>query len=179
MRAVVKKYFVDSEFVKESVVKYLISVAALIGALSLPTSVLCSNDEKHEALPGVEFTVPHTSKSSSGNIKLIWELDGKQDVWEKTEFELQKSRDEEFTEAKTAYTGPDRATFISGLADGMYYYRIRVIKGDEVGVWSDTVKFEVKHHSLKLALVLFFIGAIVFSATVWIVLKGASKEETV
>ena len=66
----------------------------------------------------VEFTVDQELRTSDGYVKLEW--DGGVD---KT-YILQKATDSEFSDAITIYQGPDKATFISGLRDGIYYYRV-------------------------------------------------------
>ena len=87
---------------------------------------------------------------------------------------MQTSGDSTFAKYETLYQGPDFATFLSGLPNGHYYYRVRTIAEDTQtpGAWSATVTATVKHHSLAFALSLFGIGAIVFALTVGIVKQG-------
>lgn len=74
------------------------------------------------------------------------------------------------------YRGPDRASFISGLEDGTYVYRVRAADGE----WSDPLTIIVKHQSIRLAKLLFGIGAVVFLLTVAVVVHGTwqTKHET-
>lgn len=102
--------------------------------------------------------------SNSGHTRVEWKTNG-----EGVAVELQQADNDQFQDARTVYRGHDHATFISGLDNGTYYYRVRYIDG----VWSDTVKLEVNHHSLQLAFILLALGAIVFGLTVFIVVKGA------
>lgn len=104
-----------------------------------------------------------------GHMKIEWKLREKG-----VKVELQQAENENFAAAKTIYRGPDQATFISGLENGTYYYRIRRAGG----AWSDPVALTVQHHSLQLAFVLFSLGAIVFALTVFIVVKGALQTPT-
>ncbi|MEJ2595056.1 MAG: hypothetical protein P8100_08005 [bacterium] len=103
--------------------------------------------------------------SSSGYIKLSWESD------KDSLFILQKSDSPDFRDAEVIYSGPDKASFISGLENGRYYFRIRPADKS----WSDTVLVEVKHQSLQLAFTLFGLGAIVFLLTVFVVADGVRK----
>lgn len=102
--------------------------------------------------------------SEDGHIRIAWSTKEK-----RVPVELQQAENENFTDATTVYRGADKATFISGLENGTYYYRIRRVDG----AWSAPVKLLVNHHSLQLALVLVSLGAVVFGLTVFIVLKGA------
>lgn len=86
-------------------------------------------------------------------------------------FELQQSSDPDFSNTTTIYKGPDRASFISGLNDGIYYFRIRGLSGS----WSDTLCLSVNHQSLSLALFLAGIGMVVFLVTVWVVVTGSLR----
>lgn len=105
-----------------------------------------------------------------GHIRLEW--NGEEDAT----FELQRAPTEDFTHPQTLYRGPDKASFISGLENGTYYFRIRELNAD----WSDTLTLIVAHQSLKLAFTLFGIGGVVFILTVVVVVHGAMqtrKEE--
>jgi hypothetical protein len=71
------------------------------------------------------------------------------------------------------YHGPDRASFISGLNNGTYYYRVKSEDSD----WSKTLVVEVKHHSLRLAMILFAVGGVVFLLTVAVVVEGTFRTK--
>ena len=76
----------------------------------------------------------------------------------------------------TLYEGPDRATLRSGLADGRRSYRAGEIGEDgSVTAWSDPVEVTVAHHPLHRALTFFAIGAIVFFATLLLIVGGARR----
>jgi len=96
--------------------------------------------------------------------------------WEGAEgpYELQSANSRDFDPADVEYRGPDRASFISGLENGTYFYRVRA----KDGLWSDVLLLEVKHQSLQLAFTLFGLGAIVFFLTVWVVVSGARKVQS-
>jgi len=127
-----------------------------------------------EITPHVKFDLDTVNHTNSGRIKLVWLVD--EDILDQNLilFELQQSEDSNFTNAKTRYSGPDLASYISGLPNGSYYYRVRSVSSDGLvaGPWSETISVVVKHHSLKLALVLFGLGGVVFILTVILVLRG-------
>jgi len=85
-------------------------------------------------------------------------------------FILQQSESPDFNDAKTLYQGPDQASVISGLSNRTYYYRVRLTDDQN---WSNTLAIEVKHHSLSRALGFFILGAMMFLATTFVLLKGA------
>lgn len=110
-----------------------------------------------------------TVDSNSGYLQLEWtgspEIDN---------FILQRSTHLDFHEFTTVYAGPDQATFISGLDNGIYYFRV----GSQSGHWSDVLTLSVKHQSLSLAYTLFGLGLLVFACTVFIVVKGVRTSTT-
>jgi hypothetical protein len=113
--------------------------------------------------------------SESGYVKLSWEWNHPSSLKnEFYEFELQQSKTEGFENVTTLYRGPDFATFLSGLENGKYYHRVRVLSKDGKGSdWSNPVMVEIRHHSRQLAFTLFGLGAIVFLVTVGIVIQGS------
>ena len=119
--------------------------------------------------------------TESGYVKLSWRWGPPQSEPGQFEFELQRSQDSQFETATTLYRGPDFATFLSGLENGNYYFRVRGItanlaKGEGKSEWSAPVLIRVNHHSLSLALILFGIGAVLFLLTVAIVIHGTRKS---
>lgn len=106
-----------------------------------------------------------TLKNNNGYFQLKWE------AAEDTTVILQQAQNPEFADPKVLYQGLDKATFISGLTDGIYYYRIKEVNGD----WSSTYHVVVEHQSLQLAYTLFGIGALVFLLTVGVIYKGMKQ----
>ncbi len=91
-------------------------------------------------------------------------------------FQLQWATHDDFSDADDYYRGPDLATYISGLANGNYYFRLREVRsGGPLSDWSGPVKVIVEHHSLHLAFTLFGIGGLVFVLTLLVVLRGAAR----
>ena len=127
------------------------------------------------SVPPPVFDNDSSNFTNSGSIKLTWHSSGSEEHATKALFELQRATQADFSDANKYYRGPDRATYISGLADGNYYFRLRdVTKTKAVSGWSTPVKVVVEHHSLSLAFTLFGIGGFVFALTVLVVLRGAA-----
>lgn len=109
--------------------------------------------------------------SSAGYYRLSWQSEIAGD------FILQEATDAAFSQATTLYSGPDTATLISGRSDGTYYYRIRNAQDvDTSDAWSNVAKVEVAHHPLSRAFVFFALGALVFIATLAIVVLGSRSH---
>lgn len=114
------------------------------------------------AAPGL---ASDTDVATSGFFRLTW------DATAGLESELQEARSPDFEDAQQRYSGTDRARFVSGKADGHYYYRVRSFNDTHPSPWSRTVVVEVRHHPLWRAFGFFSLGALVFLATVWLVLR--------
>jgi hypothetical protein len=70
----------------------------------------------------------------------------------------------------------DRATYVSGLPAGDFYYRVRSLTSDDQpGPWSDTLQVSVEYVSFKLVFWLVATGLMVFAATVLAVLIGHNR----
>lgn len=110
--------------------------------------------------------------SDSGYIKIQW--DDSNDIPAAT-FTLEQSETSDFEESKVIYEGPDRASFISGLPNGHYYYRIKTQAKGKTSDWSSTITVQVKHHSLTMALSLASVGLLVFVLTVAVVISGVKR----
>ena len=92
---------------------------------------------------------------------------------------MQQGFDSLFDSTRIRYTGPDMASYISGLKNGDYYFRVRTVTdhGNAHGDWSGTVTVTVEHHSLTLALTLAGLGGLVFLLTVAVVVQGTRASE--
>jgi len=102
--------------------------------------------------------------SDTGHVLISWTADGP--------VTLEMARDPGFADARPIYLGTNHADFISGLADGSYYLRLR----DGDGALSAPLELIVRHQSLSRALWLALIGAVVTLAVVAAVLRGARDE---
>ena len=112
--------------------------------------------------------------SAEGYAQLSWALplDGEAaDVdWV---YHLQEGREPVFDDTDVQYMGPQHSSFVSGLDDGAYYYRVRARHpdSDEWGPWSEITRVDVQHHDRGLALGLMAIGGLVFLATATFLLR--------
>lgn len=114
-----------------------------------------------------------TTVATAGYYRLSWTHPGMADS---LAFELQESPTADFTAAETVYQGPDRATSHSGRTDGDYHFRVRALTGESASAWSAPVTVQVRHHSLLRAGLFFALGALVFIATLALILRGARPE---
>ncbi|HSH29198.1 MAG TPA: hypothetical protein VK971_04750 [Thiohalobacter sp.] len=122
-------------------------------------------------LAAAEAPVLHTDQTvaTAGDFRLSWQ-DGDGAV-----YELQQVGPQGFAATGTEYRGPDTATQLSGLPDGDYVYRVRVVEPSP-SPWSEPVTVEVRHHPLSRAFGFFTVGLIVFLATVILIMRGARAD---
>jgi hypothetical protein len=88
---------------------------------------------------------------------------------------LEEARRPDFSDARPIYTGNDNGTTLSGKSDGDYYYRVRGTLIDAIA--EGEMRVEVRHHPLSRALGFFALGAVVFIATVTLIVRGGRAEE--
>ena len=64
--------------------------------------------------------------------------------------------------------GADQTSFLSGLANGDYYFRVRAREAEVEtwGPWSGSLSLVCEHHSLTLAWTLFASGGLLFMIVV-------------
>jgi hypothetical protein len=148
-------------------IKRMLTLQLLFAAVVFFLPFETAADPEEENSPTLKLEKENLSED--GHIKIEWDM-----TVAHAEVELQQAKREDFSDATIIYHGPDNATFISGLEDGTYYYRIRKVDG----TWSDFIRVKVKHHSLSLAISLFAAGSIVFLLTVWVVVNGALTATT-
>ncbi len=149
--------------------KFLLSVLALIVTTGSAISFAGEN---------APAFVTQSQTSRTGHVKLIWEpatLPAPDDG--APVFELQAASHPDFSDPRVVYSGSDRASFVSGLANGTYYYRVRNLDNGTPGAWSDPLEITVDHHSLSLALLLFGLGFVVVAATFAVVLRGSFQQD--
>ena len=108
--------------------------------------------------------------ATAGYYQLSWQGDINSD------YLLEESTDPSFSQSTILYEGPDTATLVSGRSDGTYYYRIRFIQDDTESGWSNVTRVEVSHHPLSRAFMFFALGAIVFIATLVVVVLGSRSH---
>lgn len=111
------------------------------------------------------FIESSTDIATAGYFNLNWKVDAAGPV------QVQQATAADFSDAKTIYSGTDRATVISGLGNGEYYYRIE--SADNV---SPGIKVQVAHHALSRAFVFFGLGAVIFIITLSVLIRGARTD---
>ena len=104
--------------------------------------------------------------ATAGFYRLSW-------VTEAAQVELQEAMDPAFHDPVTLYTGPDRASVLSGRPDGTRYYRVRGMNATP-GRWSESVRVTVEHHDLRRAFLFLALGFSVFVAILATVVRGAT-----
>ena len=110
-----------------------------------------------------------TEIATAGFYRLSWKTDKPGRV------ELQQADNPAFTHATLRYSGPDRASVISGMPNGKWYYRVRTLDDLDPGPWSKPVEVTVAHHPLSRAFMFFALGVAVFLATVVLILRGEEQ----
>jgi hypothetical protein len=118
--------------------------------------------------------------AAAGHVTLQWQAAKEGEDAAGTEFLLQESSTEDFSDARIRYQGQHHSSVLSGLLNGSYHFRVRSRPADEQpwGAWSAPQVFKVKHHSLPLAFTLFGIGAAVFGLTLAFLLVSARKASS-
>jgi len=158
------------------------------GALNvfLATLVLLAGSAIATASPATpELEGDRELVSSNGAQLLSWSGPSEADAT--LEYELQESTSAEFDAPETRYRGTLPSWYISGRLDGRSYFRVRARElsddGEEVaGAWSDWSEAQVlrvEHHDTRLAVALFIVGALVFTATAataFLGARGSSRE---
>lgn len=136
-----------------------------------PASFLASQSPE---IPVPQFQGSFSRTSDAGHIRLSWRFRDGALLNGALHSELQQAREPAFETAQTIYAGPDLASFVSGLPNGEFYFRVRARSenGAGAGAWSQPVLLNVQHHSLQLAFTLFGLGAVVFLATLALVFLG-------
>ena len=74
-----------------------------------------------------------------------------------------------FHDSQPVFRGTDTSAFVTGLSDGTYYFRLQ---SETETIQPDILTLTVAHRSLTESLALFCIGAIVFLASVLVILRG-------
>jgi hypothetical protein len=73
----------------------------------------------------------------------------------------------DFHDSQPVFQGTETSTFVTGLGDGTYYFRLQ-----SETVQPDILRLTVAHRSLTESLALFCVGAIVFLASALVILRG-------
>jgi hypothetical protein len=147
---------------------FLIIVLLAFGGAGLDVNAMA---DTHPLAPPV-FLSETAQDTASGHVQLEW---GTEEAASETLlFELQRSETPTFANPVTLYQGPDTGTFLSGLSDGDYYFRLRAqtVEGNARSAWSSPLRVTVQHHAMALAMGLFALGGVVFLSTVTVLIQG-------
>jgi hypothetical protein len=136
-------------------------------------------DEVNGAGLETEFLNLKAEVSDAGHIALSWKL-GSREKTSDSIFELQQSEENISKIFRTIYQGRDTASFRSGLADGVYRFRVRAKSSSNTpwGPWSETKTLHVKHHNTGTVLFFLSTGAIVFITTLLLILLGTRQDKS-
>lgn len=109
-----------------------------------------------------------TDVATAGYFQLRWSSASTRTI------ELEESATPDFTAPRAVYAGSDKARVMSGKPDGDWYYRAAPTGSD--GAYSNIVKVTVRHHSIGRAIGYFTLGAVVFLATLLLIIRGAAAS---
>lgn len=142
--------------------------------LSTPILLLALIFCRCPALAAPELTADGSSapvRSEEGKVLLEW-ADGE------GTFRLEHARDAEFTDPLARYTGPDRASLVTGLEEGAHHFRVARLsdEGPVAMVWSNPVRVSVEYVDARLVVFLMIVGSLLFFATVGAVLIGHRRH---
>jgi hypothetical protein len=136
--------------------------------------------------PGAPAIAVEPAVSTSGYFRVSWALNdagGGQpgrngETPDDVRFELEETRGVHSSDATLLYDGRDLATVITGRGNGTYRYRVRALVASAgASPWSERVAVQVRHHSRSRALGFFAAGAVVFVATVGLVVVGSATSK--
>jgi hypothetical protein len=149
-----------------SLFKQHCSVRVILAGILLLTVQLPEQAHAQISLPRLSSD---TLIATAGFFRLHWSTDKSGPV------ELQQANNPSFARPTLRYRGPDRASVISGMPNGKWYYRVRTVDNQDAGPWSKTVMVTVAHHPLSRAFMFFVLGVIVFISTVVLILHGTRQ----
>jgi hypothetical protein len=110
---------------------------------------------------------PRELESNEGYYQLRWEAE--------EPVRLVESSSADFADAKILYSGTDTGHVVSGKPDGTWYYRLE--SADGARILGEPATIAVRHHSLARAFSFFALGAIVFLASLGLILFGGADRD--
>lgn len=127
----------------------------------------------------VQFVKPETTdyETSEGTVHLAWQVAGREVGTTDLQFQIEQDSNPSFSTATHYYEGPENGTFVSGLPEGDFYYRVRAIdSAGTPGEWSSpALHVTVDYSPPMLVATLMIVGAIVFVSTVSVIIGGHRK----
>jgi len=136
---------------------------AAIGSIAVLV-LLAGAPSARAAVPTPQWDHDPELSTADGYVQLRWTVDAEEMAYR---YHLQEGREAVFADTEAQYQGPQLASFVSGLENGTYYFRVRAqdVASGELGDWSETVTVQVDHHDTGFALGLMALGGFVFLAT--------------
>ena len=136
----------------------------------------------YQPLGVVKFDQPETNPIdvSEGHLQISWSFKIPQlsQKLPQITYQIEQAASEFFENGKVRYEGPDTSTFISGLASGTVFYRVRAMEpSGGNGPWSEALQVNVKYVSQKMVYSLMAIGFAVLIATIGVILIGHRRSE--
>lgn len=123
------------------------------------------------ALYSAKFTQPEKSSATSedGTVELEWT----QETEGAATFRIERATSPVFKKPMLVYEGPDTATFVSGLPEGLHYFRLR--EGTEP--WGNSVLvIEVTFVSETLVVILLTGGVLCLLLLIAALVQGHKRE---
>jgi len=116
-----------------------------------------------------------TTLATAGYYQLTWSWP---DAPDNTSYALiETTSANTLANGREIYEGPDLASVISGKRNGTYQYIVRALSaGGKVLARSNPLKIVVSHHSLIRAWLVFGLGAVIFIATLLVILRESAKQ---
>lgn len=124
------------------------------------------------ALPAAPQLSVDSEVANAGVYNIAWQ----DTVSNSLEYELEEAATADFKAPRQVYKGPDRARTFSGRPNGNYFYRVR--SSSPQSAWSPALQVQVAHHPLSRAWTFFAMGALVFIATLGLILSGPNRDIT-
>lgn len=131
--------------------------------LSLAIACVCCGDLW--GADGIDFSnrdAIEGAPSANGTVTLAWSDAGD------GLFELQQATEGGFADPVVRYEGPDAGSVVSGLPEGVHFFRVRRSGGD----WSPAVAVRVEFVPRRKLFTLLGLGGVVVLATVAAIVAG-------
>ncbi len=120
---------------------------------------------------GTGFILPAslTAVSDDGTVQLAWDAGDDDSI-----YEVRRSGSAGFESSVLVYEGRDAATFVSGLPEGEYHFKVRSKgAGGEYPDWpADSFILKVEYIDSRLVVVLMAAGFVTFLAIVGTIIMG-------
>ena len=161
-------------FCRKGFQEYLLFYLVIISFVTLAFPRVTISQQTKKPLPIFKKKIIDTK---TGWCTLSWDFNATKE-WSKFRYILQQSNHKDFLQSKDIYSGLDQGTFISGLSEGVYFYRVKAVSFDNTieTSWSESVRVTVSYQSMTLAWILFTLGFIIFVSIAFVVIRGSRNH---